>query len=360
MKIKTFGIKYPQTRLIMNKLGGVEYEWVQIYPNPILKKILHTYEVYKSIGDFDVTGYHTVNTMMITRKPWCCSFETVVPRGFGWGCRPWLFRWLVEKVIMKDNCKRLIAFSECNLGMQREVWKQFPEIEEQLNKKTIMLKVPQELLVDHAKEQPDKVIHFVFVGYDFVRKGARDVVEAMRQLREIRQNFDLTLITVPKKTANYAFGRFQDKWDDVRETVEYMKSQPWIKVHERMPNAQVLQLLKTCDVGLLPTWADTYGYSTLEMQAAGLPCITTNVRAQPEINCKGWIVDLPERFDIHSVERKMALREQLQKGLYDIILNILDHPETIHRRAVESLEYIRKYHSPQTYAEELKKIYSEF
>ncbi|WP_241627814.1 glycosyltransferase, partial [Rosenbergiella epipactidis] len=48
-------------------------------------------------------------------------------------------------------------------------------------------------------------------------------------------------------------------------------------------------------IGLLPTWADTYGYSLLEFMAAGCPVISTNVRALTEINSsdRGYIINLP-------------------------------------------------------------------
>ncbi len=63
-----------------------------------------------------------------------------------------------------------------------------------------------------------------------------------------------------------------------------------------MPNQQVLELLKTCDVGLLPTYADTYGFSALEAQSAACPVISTDVRALPEINNTevGWLINVPK------------------------------------------------------------------
>jgi glycosyltransferase involved in cell wall biosynthesis len=36
-----------------------------------------------------------------------------------------------------------------------------------------------------------------------------------------------------------------------------------------IPNSEVIDLLKRTHVSLLPTWAETYGYSVLEAQACG-------------------------------------------------------------------------------------------
>ncbi|MFW2788163.1 glycosyltransferase, partial [Acinetobacter baumannii] len=47
-------------------------------------------------------------------------------------------------------------------------------------------------------------------------------------------------------------------------------------------------------IGLLPTWADTFGYSVLEFQACGCPVISTDVRALSEINNNdiGWLINV--------------------------------------------------------------------
>ena len=62
------------------------------------------------------------------------------------------------------------------------------------------------------------------------------------------------------------------------------KLHKWISYVPKLTNNETLELMKKSHIGLLPTYADTYGYSVLEFQAAGCPVITTNVRALPEIN----------------------------------------------------------------------------
>ena len=137
-----------------------------------------------------------------------------------------------------------------------------------------------------------------------------------------------------------------------------------IHVFSNIPNTKVINIIKNCDVGLLPTWFDTYGYSVLEMQACGLPVITTNIRALPEINNQGWLLRLPVNFNNevvpNSFEEKTVLRKLIQKQMYDIIINILDHPDIILKHGKASFEYIKKFHSPDIYASNLLDIYNEF
>lgn len=76
MKIKTIGIKYPQKRLVLDKVEGIKYCKIQNYINPLLKKFKR-FEVWKPFFDFSVDGYHTVNTVMLTDKPWFVVLKTM-------------------------------------------------------------------------------------------------------------------------------------------------------------------------------------------------------------------------------------------------------------------------------------------
>lgn len=125
----------------------------------------------------------------------------------------------------------------------------------------------------------------------------------------------------------------------------------------------MLELCKTAHVGLLPTFADTYGYSVLEMQASGVPVITTNVRALSEINNNdcGWMATLPlnqygealySRIESRN-EMKQKLSAELDRIFNDIFLN----PDRLQGKALASLDRIKRYHSPEKYGEELKRLY---
>jgi glycosyltransferase involved in cell wall biosynthesis len=123
--------------------------------------------------------------------------------------------------------------------------------------------------------------------------------------------------------------------------------------------------MKTCDVGLLPTYADTYGLSVLEAQACGLPVITTDVRALPEINNAdvGWLIRVPKNelgeALYSTLEERERLSLQIQSGLEAIVRNIVADPSVIYIKALKSLERIREMHDPTVYAQKLREIYQE-
>lgn len=125
----------------------------------------------------------------------------------------------------------------------------------------------------------------------------------------------------------------------------------------------MLDLLKNADVGLLPTWADTYGLSVLEAQAAGCPVITTDVRALPEINNNrvGWLIRVPKDALGEAVyttaEDREVLSQVIEAGLENIIRSIAADPSMIAVKGQAALERIRAEHDPQAYADKLRQIY---
>lgn len=368
MKIKTIGTYYSTERIVINNVPDIEYAWVKNYANPFLK-ILKRFEVWKPLFDNDVDGYHTVNTVMLTPKPWVCSFEDYCPRGEVkdfWDIAYWGKPIPISKRIINllerlalPNCKRLIAWSERNLKMQQLMYERInrPEITDKLFEKTCTIKVPQRLLVQSPNPNGGGKIKFCFVGNDFSRKGGWEIVRAMRELRKQRNDFELYMVSIfDHKHA----GRWHTD-EELEQLIDYISSQDWIHVQSRLANKDALNLMKSCHVGLLPTWFDTYGFSVLEMQGCGLPVITTNVRALPEINPKGWVVDMPVTWNSEiDLLLQYKLSHLMEKKLFDIFKDILEHKEVIMEKAWDSLNYIKECHSVEGYSSQLSQIYAEF
>lgn len=103
-----------------------------------------------------------------------------------------------------------------------------------------------------------------------------------------------------------------------------------------------MNLLQKSHVGLLPSWSDTYGYSVLEMQAAGVPVITTNIRALPEINSEevGWMINLPlsntGEAEYVGVEARSFIRKKLINDLENIIESIVVDRDVIKEKVLNA------------------------
>lgn len=313
---------------------------------------------------------HFFNSVSYGKTPWISTFETFIPR----------FPELLnnqENGIIQDNkavkkglsalagnsCKKIIAMSECTLRLEKLLLNEYPEYKDVIQKKLCVIHPPQEVLIDNFKEKKiEKDISFIFVGRDFFRKGGLEVLKVFAKMRnEVKLPIKLTIIS-GLLANDYASKAGED---EVKLAKEIINKSNWITHYDSLPNNKVLELMKNHHVGLLPTWADTYGYSILEMQACGCPVITTNIRAIPEINDndKGWVMEVPKNHldeALYSTkEQRKELSETIQRELEKIILSIFNDKKVINIKAQKSLNYINENHSPEKYAKKIKKIYQD-
>lgn len=116
MNLATVGVHfYPHKRLIINgNVEGVNYHtytnWYKLY-----SKFMHDYDVYYPILQGKIDAYHAYNTIIATNKPWCCTFETVIPRGGRFNEKRLLH---LLDLLSRDNCKKLIALSKASCNLQ--------------------------------------------------------------------------------------------------------------------------------------------------------------------------------------------------------------------------------------------------
>lgn len=326
-----------------------------------------------------VEGLHLFNSVTSKNIPWISTFETYIPRTTA---TAFLENEVTDsklekskdkiekhlKLIANENCKKIISLSKENLKMEQYLLEQFPKYKADIEKKMIQLNPPQVKLMERKEVEEKRInsiLKFLFVGKDFIRKGGREIVDVFFKIKEETSfDFDLTIVSLGK-VSNYAFGKYQDTEEEMEEIKRKMDSTEWINFYESVENKKLLKMMKTSDIGLLPTWADTYGFSVLEFQASGCPVITTNVRALPEINNQnvGWMIDLPidyfGKINIDSNEKKKELRRDLQEALKLTIIDILENTDQIKEKSLRSYDQVTENHSVENYMQKLSEIYSD-
>ena len=233
-------------------------------------------------NDFNINKvclFHFFNAISYGRTPWITTFETVLPRfsctlSCHSGREPsYAFLKTETKVrkalaaLSSDSCKRIIAMSKCNLDMQRDLSTHFPEYKESIESKLMVMHPPQRALVCNYSVKNLSVegkIKFMFVGNSFFRKGGMEIIETLWKLKQ-QYNYEFTLTIVSSLSIdNYAT---QEGPNDVLRAIHFIQqNSAWIDYFTQIPYQQVLALMKKSHVGLLPTYADTYGYSVLEFQ----------------------------------------------------------------------------------------------
>lgn len=105
-----------------------------------------------------------------------------------------------------------------------------------------------------------------------------------------------------------------------------------------------------------------YNLKATDMQAAGLPIITTNVRAQPELNPHGWMVNLPLNYagevGLQNRNQKEEVRRIFISQLVEIFNQILDKKDEIVNRSELSYNHIIRNHSLIDYSKKIELIYN--
>jgi glycosyltransferase involved in cell wall biosynthesis len=380
---------YTNLRNIVNKLPEADYVPVKDFFSYrralalklnrfIGKPLFPTFDLNNQFEDFDlnkVDVLHFSNGVSLGRTPWVSHFETLLPRFsdlmqryHGTIKNPLKMTPLIQRgfnALQSPSCKRIIAMSQAAANMQQDLLSELPfEEREVIRKKMIVLHPPQEILAEQpAKRAYNRAnpIRFILVGAGFFRKGGREILNAFDNLIK-SENAPIKLVLVSSLRLDpYASKETQT---DIIWADRFLKDHSdWIEHYETLPHTSVMELMKTCDVGLLPTYADSYGFSVLEAQACGLPVISTNVRALPEINNAnvGWLIHVPKNEMSEalysSAEERSILSEHIQAGLEAIILRIIADPSIIAQKGQAALDRIRVEHDPQTYAEKLRQIY---
>lgn len=343
------------------------------------KRIFRNLNFAYKFNDFNfnkVNILHFFNTINFGRTPWITTFETVLPKfncvsTCHHGSEP-SFSGLegdgkIHKAlaaISGDSCKRIIAMSNCNADMQREFLKNFPEYNESIGRKLTVMHPPQRSLVSDCSDKDlnfEGKIKFMFVGRSFFRKGGFEITETLKRLKE-QHKYEIELTIVSSLSIdNYATNEGPD---DVSEASHFIqKNYDWINYFPELSNREVLELMQKSHVGLLPTYAETYGYSVLEFQASGCPVITTNVRALPEINDNnsGWLIEVPKNYLGEAVyttkEDRVVISKLIRNGLEQAVHEIFSDRTVVPNKSKNAISRIKAKHSISSYAEGMSEIY---
>ncbi len=380
---------YTVARNIVGKVPGVTYvpvkdffswrrKWTLRFNHVLGQNAIPTFDLNNQFEDFDlnkVDVLHFSNGVSYGKTPWVSHFETLLPR----------FSHILRRkdpettqnkrtealtqrgleALASAPCKSIIAWSENAAKHQRDFLSDISsDTADAILSKMTVLAPPQDLLVNEvqAKTYSHKnPIRFILVGAGFFRKGGREILNSFEKL--IREDkLPIQLILVSSLRQDY-YAAHETEEDIAWAKEKIAANQDWIEHHTVIPNDEVLALQKSCDIALLPTYADTYGLSVLEAQATGCPVISTDIRALPEINNTdiGWLINVPknelgEAF-YQTPEDRAVLSERIQTGLEHIIHKIVEDPSVIAKKAEAGLQKIAELHDPVRYGEALRAIY---
>jgi len=315
---------------------------------------------YRDLGLIEGDVWHFFNALSLSRKPWLTTFSTRLPR---WGRVDKRKLQIGVELLANKFCKWIISQSECSRKIQeRFIQEEFRYYADDILHKLRVVQPAQRVIVGNydKKVVEEKYIVFTMVGSAFFRKGGKEVLLVFEKL--IDQGMPVKLNIVSKmQYGDYASYTTKDDLHDAMSIID--KHKKYINHFSFLENERVLELLSRSHIGLLPTYAEAFGYSVLEAQAAGCPVITTNVRALPEINNEdmGWLISVPrdENGDgrIRTERDRKIFSVILQEELYKLIVEILASIEVIGRKGIRCIEKVKNVNSLDLKAAELESLY---
>lgn len=302
------------------------------------------------------------NGINYSKGKWCCIYERNMP-DFAFKNK-WLnrcYQKLVCRRLARENCLKIYAISNwCyrNLINKIEDVDITESAKESIRKKIALLYPPQRISGEDTIHRLDpKKLRLVFVGGDILRKGGYEMLKVLIALNE-RYSFSLSIVSSlngHKNPSPFEVERLRqvERWVDESDCIKHYKS---------LENGKVMELISQSDIGLLPTFQDTFGYSALEMQGCGVPVVTTDIRALADVNSveRGWLlrlgetagVDLAGDFaTVYNGKCQERYSQVLQDELRRVLVSIFENPEEVAEKSAKCYEYIRKEHNPVIRAE---------
>lgn len=391
MRVGHLRPNYAERRLVIRQVSGVDYvevddrtrraSYLAARMNALAgRRLVSTTTVdnlFCAARLRDVSLLHLVNAVSVGPTPWVSTFETIVPRfehnlvhslpepDFGAKAGGLLNR-LAMRAMAHPRCLGLVSLSACARAIEDDFLGHFGRRGDQVRAKLLVLHPPQRVNApsDGIRERVSgSPLRLSFVGASFVRKGGRELLDALRHLRDVQglKDFHLTVVSA-MNVDPYATCETAPEMADIRRRMA--ADADWITWHPSLPNDQVLALMRNTDVGLLPTHADTYGYTVLEFQSCGVPVVTTDVRAMPEINADacGWLIRVARnrlgeaRYD--TAAARAARATEIREGLIAVLGDIFRDPGAIARKGAAALARIRQSHDPTDYGEKLREVYA--
>lgn len=359
MKVGFVRDTYSEKRLIINKSPRSSYFDISGLDREQFPDFYNDNERYYSsqIDTNDVDVVHYFNQINYGKTFYVTTFESTLPRY--WNKQPFA---IGLNVIARDACRKIIAFSDFTSNLQRS---KIEASDLSLKKKTKLLSKltaihPPQRKIDNDGRRFDIDTKFkcIFISNDFFRKGGLQLLRVLEKFK--RRGFPVELTIIGRIGIGYNVT--DASMSDLVSAIEFiLKNKEWINWYQQLENSDVLRITASQHVGFLPTFSDTYGYSVLEMQAAGVPVVTTAVRALREINNNkcGWIVEHPEMdyFSTFSPAKKMDLMNIVEMNLEKVVNTILMNPCLVKEKSKISIDRIIRFHDPKAYGDQLQTLY---
>ena len=206
-------------------------------------------------------------------------------------------------------------------------------------------------------------LQLLFVGGDGLRKGLGPMLSAIERVRAAGVEIEVTVIGRPLAQTYIVPGASFDT-----AAVTEQLRQPWVRHHLSLPNPEVRRLMGTHDIFVFPTMDESLGWVPAEAALSGMPTITTDIFALPELVLdgeSGWVIPVPLNEDrrwIHIGRADArgawdAVQQHLTDAITRILLEVAADRSIVRRFGERAKAHISNLYDPAAAAARLEALY---
>ena len=275
------------TEKVSYGLGPAGYTFHKIARVPIhrLEKRGTFWHQTPIVFDHPVELVHTFNELPCGTRPFVVTFENEMPRYLG--DPP---GWQLDAgyaLMASPRCRGLLALSEAAArGLrQRLAARGMNSLMSKVGvfRGSVLSGAPSDAGETRRLRLPGDPLRVLFVGRDALRKGLPPTLDALDDCAAAGVAIEATIV------CDFEAHTYVGTWsaEATSRTVERIRRMPGVTYHERLPNAQIHQLMRSHDVLVFPTLDESLGWVGIEAALAGMPSISTDIYAIPEFVIDG-------------------------------------------------------------------------
>ena len=347
--------------------SGVEYKFLETLRSgsPWLHSPIKGY-----FSKFDESGVDLIEAILspiATQKPWfyslACYQEALAFDFRGFPIPKTLRTIYMKQLFGQENFKGFLFWSEAG---RRTVESYGGNIARALLAKSHVV-YPAIRAIDETDRQrrtqrlvdSDRDFHLLFSG-DFFRKGGVNVVDAFEALKPRYPHLKLTVCSSEEIDFNTS---------DQALRAEYLKKLRTLPdlTFGRVDRVEMLyKILPTTDCYLLPSYNEAFGFAVLEAMAYGIPSITTDIMAFPELieqGQQGYLIDTG-KLDVESYFKGYVVndipedfRKSVTKQLIQRIEGLINDPQLQKNMSASCLDRASQKFSFQEKNRQMKPLY---
>jgi glycosyltransferase involved in cell wall biosynthesis len=235
-------------------------------------------------SDYDYDLIHLVNVVpLLPVRPFVVTFEDFMPRVPEDRYVGWLHTWLRHR-LRNPRCLALVAMSE--YARRQFLWQNrgYPGLE--LLERKLHTIYPAVPLRRAEPKRPSETLSLLFVGRQFMRKGAPALLRAHERLERLGIPVQTTVVSSLEWSRDDYVGPPDALY--VQRERERLARTAGVTHIPGLPNHEIFALMERADYLIAPTLHDTFGFASIEALSCGTPVVASNTSCCPSTTTSTW------------------------------------------------------------------------